>query len=116
MPNTQTNDDQKIDFDLLIPPPPEFPEPEEIFERLMKKIDPRFLPSNRENLKEQMLKASPEERKTIISDYNEAMKKYSKSAEELFAEFGDTVTAYRNCVEAASRFIDETNAEAALDE
>ncbi|OGJ60330.1 hypothetical protein A3A67_02450 [Candidatus Peribacteria bacterium RIFCSPLOWO2_01_FULL_51_18] len=116
MTNTQTNDDDsKIDFDLLVPPPPEFPDPEEIYERLMRKIDPRFAPSNRDKLKEQIMKAIPEERRVIINDYDRAMAEYAKRAEELFSEFKETVTAYRNCVEAASRLIDETKAEAALD-
>jgi len=117
--NTQTDDTQIPEDGVtlleLTPPPPVLRKPEEIFDGLMSKIDPRFTLANRENMQAELEKVSGEERVKIMEDFNKAMALYDKAAKEYFDNYNQEVGAYRNCIENASRIVETEDAESLID-
>ncbi len=114
MVQTYTDDGQTAQGDGS-PIPLTIPDATELFDAFMVKIDPRFTHEGHLTLEQDLIAASPDERKRIADRYREALKEFEVWMKEYSRGLKHSLSQFRTTVETEGRELDLLPAESALD-
>ena len=114
MPTTQTTtDDTATDGSQYLPL--RIPEVEELCDRFMEQVDPRFTRAGQPQLMRDLAAASPAEKYKLVESYQLALRGFDIWADTYFRELKAAVGKYRRSVEEEHEEEGLSVVEAALD-